>query len=427
MATISTIPLTPLSKTPNSKLTHKHPLSFLRPYQFPQLVPSCHSLRTQAVHSSSSVTDEEQRRNEESTSIDTLKSFVNVNVGKWNGTFYQFDARGNLMQEVRTKLSASSYGEEQLISLIQTLYIKQPTSNTSVSGYDSEPEWGEYKIKESNMFTVDKYQQIGFFPKERAFSLRYQTAGMLEAVLRQGVLGEDDTGEESPKNLKVPSHRPSIVCENCLYSRANDMRARAFHILDPRGVLEMVLIFLEERGDGLPQLPSTDSKDSTSVITPFLGRWEGHSITKRSGVYGATVAEADTVALLEIDDENQLIQDITTTSSGGNVTTNVHWAGTISDSLVVFDGGFQMTLLPGGMYIGCPCDVAKSVEESRSFHLEFCWMDSPGKRQNLFAHLMPRVCPFPQLIYVRPNYDCIFYIIICIAIELPLSSISAAM
>lgn len=41
--------------------------------------------------------------------------------------------------------------------------------------------------------------QIGFFPNEKAFSLRYQTAGMLETVLRQGVLGEDDTGEEFPK------------------------------------------------------------------------------------------------------------------------------------------------------------------------------------------------------------------------------------
>lgn len=41
--------------------------------------------------------------------------------------------------------------------------------------------------------------QIGFFPSEKAFALRYQTVGMLETVLRQGVLGEDDTGEESPK------------------------------------------------------------------------------------------------------------------------------------------------------------------------------------------------------------------------------------
>lgn len=45
--------------------------------------------------------------------------------------------------------------------------------------------------------------QIGFFPNERAFSLRYQTAGMLETVLRQGVLGEDDIGEESPKSVSL--------------------------------------------------------------------------------------------------------------------------------------------------------------------------------------------------------------------------------
>lgn len=42
-----------------------------------------------------------------------------------------------------------------------------------------------------------------------------------------------------------------------------------------------------------------------------------------------------------------------------------------------------MTLLPGGMYMGCPCDVGKSVGQSQSFHLEFCWMESPGKRQRL--------------------------------------------
>lgn len=43
------------------------------------------------------------------------------------------------------------------------LYIKQPSSNTSVSGDDGDAEWAEYKIKETNMFTVDKYQQVRLF------------------------------------------------------------------------------------------------------------------------------------------------------------------------------------------------------------------------------------------------------------------------
>lgn len=43
-------------------------------------------------------------------------------------------------------------------------------------------------------------------------------------------------------------------------------------------------------------------------IIPFLGKWKGHSVTKRSGVYGSTIAEADTVVLHEMDDNGQLIQ-----------------------------------------------------------------------------------------------------------------------
>ncbi|KAM1009695.1 hypothetical protein ACFX13_045957 [Malus domestica] len=71
--------------------------------------------------------------------------------------------------------------------------------STAFCELEDEVEGAEYRIKETNMFTVYKYQQIGFFPNEKALSLRYQMAGMLETMLRQGVLGEDDTVEESPK------------------------------------------------------------------------------------------------------------------------------------------------------------------------------------------------------------------------------------
>lgn len=80
---------------------------------------------------------------------------------------------------------------------------------------------------------------------------------------------------------------------------------------------------------------------------------------------------------------NKTCQDITSTSDQRDVTTNVHWTGNIADNLITFDGGYQITLLPGGMYMGCPTDIAKSVAESKSFHLEFCWLEAPGKRQRL--------------------------------------------
>ncbi|XP_028096632.1 uncharacterized protein LOC114296534 isoform X2 [Camellia sinensis] len=385
----SVVPPSQISKSLNPN-TNPLPLPPIFPIPKPFLspIPSLRSPKTRptnsAASSSSTEVEDDQKENQVSMSTDALQRFVDLNLGNWIGFFYQFDPDGNLLHKLSTKLAVSSYGEDELLSLIQTLYIKQPPSTTSISGDAFEPEWAEYKIKETNMFTVDKYQQIGFFPNEKAFALRYQTAGMLETVLRQGVLGEDDTGEESPKNLKLPSRRPSIVCENCLYSLEKDMRARAFHILDPKGIVEMLLIFLEERGCGVLIPPSLDnSTDNTNRIIPYLGKWKGHSITKRSGVYGATIAEAETITVLEINDEGQLIQDITSTSSGDYVTTNVHWTGTISNNLVKFDGGFQVTLLPGGMYMGCPSDVAKSVAESKSFHLEFCWLESPGKRQRL--------------------------------------------
>ncbi|XP_059640990.1 uncharacterized protein LOC132283111 [Cornus florida] len=387
MAALCSISIASISTPPNPNTIPKTQLNFwsVKPFLHP-----IHSFRTPktpptktAPLFSTNTVDEDQKRNEQSVSIDALRRFINLNLGHWTGSFHQFDAHGNLMHKVSTKLAASSYGEDELLSLIQTLYIKQPSSGTSTSGYDCEPEWAEYKIKETNMFTVDKYQQVGLFPNEKAFALRYQTAGMLETVLRQGVLGEDDIGEESPKNLKLPSRQPSIVCENCLYSLEKDMRARAFHIMDPKGVLEMLLIFLEERGGAVLIPPSLDNSKNTDRIMPFLGKWKGHSITTRSGIYGSTIAEADTISILGIDNMGQLFQDITSTSSGGDVTTNVQWTGTMSDNLVTIDGGFQIILLPGGMYMGCPCDVAKCVAESKSFHLEFCWLESPGKRQRL--------------------------------------------
>lgn len=349
------------------------------PLQFPNFRTSFtfQNFKIQATNSTAAA-KEQPKEDQEAMSIDNLHCFVQLNLGSWTGSFYQFDANGKVIHKIDTKLSASSYGDDELISLIQTLYIKQPQL------FGKEPEWAEYKIKESNMFTVDKYQQIGFFPNERAFALRYQTAGMLETVLRQGVLGENDTGEVSPRNLKVPSSWPSIVCENCLYSMKKDMRARAFHIMDPKGVLEMLILFLEERVSSVDIHPSLEDSDHESNrLLPFLGQWKGQSITNRSGVYGATLAEHDTMASLEIDENGQLIQDITTRSKGGDITTNVQWTGTMHDNLISFDKGFQLTLLPGGMYMGYPSDIAKSVAEFKSFHLEFCWLKSPDKRQRL--------------------------------------------
>ncbi|GAB4831688.1 hypothetical protein Ancab_005701 [Ancistrocladus abbreviatus] len=61
-----------------------------------------------------------QLADEGSMSVDSLHRFIQLNLGDWNGSFHQFDANGNLMNKVSTKLAASSYGEDDLMSLIQT-------------------------------------------------------------------------------------------------------------------------------------------------------------------------------------------------------------------------------------------------------------------------------------------------------------------
>uniref|UniRef100_A0A0D9X7J8 Uncharacterized protein n=1 Tax=Leersia perrieri TaxID=77586 RepID=A0A0D9X7J8_9ORYZ len=51
-----------------------------------------------------------------------------------------------------------------LVQVDRRLYIKQGSSQISIVDEDSEPECVEYKIKETNMFTVDKYQQTTHRP-----------------------------------------------------------------------------------------------------------------------------------------------------------------------------------------------------------------------------------------------------------------------
>ncbi|KAH9315159.1 hypothetical protein KI387_023786 [Taxus chinensis] len=325
-----------------------------------------------------SFSEEEDR----ATTTEALHHFITLSQGSWNGFFCQYDALGNATQCINTILAATSHGEDELVSLMQTLKIKQAPPKTAILLGHTDSEWEEYKLREINMFTVDNHEQIGFFPEGNAYSLRHQSADTVDKVLRVGVLGEDDIGEEFPKNLKVPAWRPSIVCESCLYSKDKNSRMRAFHILNQRGIVDMIGVFHEKKERQMASTNTCDyyEKKNKDRINALLGRWLGHSVTKRSGFYGATIAEADFDLKIQMDDNGGLIQDINSTSGGGR---NVHWTGNVQGGLVTFDGGFQMTLLPGGMHIAFPTDVAKSVAESHSFPLEFSWMEFPGKRRRI--------------------------------------------
>jgi hypothetical protein len=67
------------------------------------------------------------------------------------------------------------------------------------------------------------------------------------------------------RNLKLPSRKPSIVCENCLYSLDGNGRVRAFHLSDPNGVLDTLIVFHENQGSVVPLTDSlTDDPEVSS-------------------------------------------------------------------------------------------------------------------------------------------------------------------
>lgn len=132
---------------------------FINPKPYRRAIPHRTSLLANATSSSATSYNNPQKTTQESMSIDALKRFIRLNLGNWTGSFHQFDSKGKLMHTIDTRLSAGAYGEEELISLIQTLYIKQSSSSYSPSKTDHEAEWAEYKIKETNIFTAEKYQQ----------------------------------------------------------------------------------------------------------------------------------------------------------------------------------------------------------------------------------------------------------------------------
>ncbi|KAI5073330.1 hypothetical protein GOP47_0011343 [Adiantum capillus-veneris] len=319
---------------------------------------------------------------ERDVSIDVLQDFIKLNVGCWTGSFTQYDALGNTLQCIPTRLAANSYGRGDQVSLYQTLSIKQAPSKTFIAGEDvEENEWAEFKLDETNLLTIDKQQQVGYFPKDRAYTVTHRTTEMLDKVIRAGVLGEDGEDlDDAPPGVKLPSRRPALVCESCLYTEEGDGRVRGFHVLDPRGLLDFIGVFHEKRDNG-PFIQSADNSTIPDLpqarLTALLGCWSGHSITRRTGVYGSTLAEDDIRVTYDLRDDGSLIQDIKTSKG------NLHLTGAAHGSLLQFEKGLQTTLLPGGLALTAPVNVGQSVGRSQAFYFEFSWVYSPGKRRRL--------------------------------------------
>lgn len=109
------------------------------------------------------------------------------------------------------------------------------------------------------------------------------------------------------RGVKLPSRRPALVCESCLFSQDGQKRVRAFHVLDPRGLLDVIGVFHESRDGSSFAESQRDLVDEPSTrIEALLGRWSGELMTRRTGIYGSTSAQCNVQVCYERDDEAKM-------------------------------------------------------------------------------------------------------------------------
>lgn len=327
---------------------------------------------------------------------EALESFFRLSAGRWAGHFNQHELTGGKLQEIATVVTSSFSGRKDLSSLQQTLSIKRAELKTS-EGVGEEGEgdsaWVEISLPEVNKFSAGRSQQIGVFGDGGAFAVSHITAEVLEKILWVGVVGKEVGDEEEitfPEESGLPSRRPALVSEACLYAPAgggSSERRRAFFVLDPRGVMDFLGIFMECEEDASPQ--QLESVDTTSTATmkevdwkgevgKMLGVWEGFAVRQRSGLYGSTTAQEDVTTRIDLEPDGSIVMDATHVS-GGRSRRQVVSKGRLERGLIKFNGALQTTLVGDGLSLTYPSVVPRG----HAFFFEFAWIFETGKRKRI--------------------------------------------
>ncbi|GJP82286.1 hypothetical protein CLOP_g12521 [Closterium sp. NIES-67] len=398
--------------------------------------------------SQSRVSEGEEEEDEEEAEVEKchfggkeLERFVRINEGQWRGVFLHYDLNGRLLHRVPTRMSATAFGKGENSSLLQTLSVKQG----GTGGDGEEEEWVEIKLEEVNRITAANRLQVGWFPDQSAYSVCHQTAETLVKVLTVGVLGEEaaeaDEAAEVIRGLRLPSRRPALVSETCLFLSEPDseppseaspeasaeaeesrpkQRVRSFHVLNSRGMIDTLGVFVEERersGEGASEDASPQVRElleaqpdvpnapvPLSRLSLLLGEWDGSSITHRSAIYGETVTRSTSNFFLTRFEDGSLgleetrgdvcfrrrgavanhTDDSPETAGIGSTQQQQeqqeheqeqqeheqqqqeHEQQQQVGGRVLLDGGQQITLLPGGLSLSAPCCVPRG----RAFFFE---------------------------------------------------------
>lgn len=80
-------------------------------------------------------------------------------------------------------------------------------------------------------------------------------------------------------------------------------------MLDPRGLLDVIGVFHESReGESFAESQKKLANDFATRVDTVLGKWSGQLVTRRTGIYGATLAECNVQVHYERDDEGKVKQ-----------------------------------------------------------------------------------------------------------------------
>ncbi|MBD2482691.1 DUF3598 family protein [Planktothrix sp. FACHB-1365] len=251
------------------------------------------------------------------------------NLGEWQGSFTQFSAQGELINDIPSHLTLESFNENQTARL--TLKRFYPNSDPTL-----EPE-----IKE----LVREYQSLGrdiLFFENGAFS---QGTIQLSPISKSGA-------------------EFGFIHEN--------RRLRLVQLFNLEGYLESLTLIREKRQG------SNDIERPSLTLEALLGEWQGEGITLYPDLRSPDIYPTRMQLQLESDSEYQLLQNLTF----GVQDIKISSKAKIQGSIIRFDQGknpVRVILLPDGSSATIP----ERVELRKPFFFEAGWLIKPDLRQRL--------------------------------------------
>jgi len=240
------------------------------------------------------------------------------NLGEWHGSFTRLSPQGELLEDTPTVVSFTGLNDNQTIhQIVRRLPLNSP-------------------------------------PEEKTFDYSSSSLG-------RGILFFED-GAFSTGSIQLAPFT-DFGAELGLIHK--NRRLRLVQLFDKSGQLERLTLIREKLAE------ATELEKQPLTVDDLIGTWQGESMTLypdwRSPDTYSTMLKIERVG------ESKLLQHLTIPE---RIITSV---ATISGSIISFDSGYQVLLLPDGASATCPVQLKADT----GFFLEVGWMKSPQERQRL--------------------------------------------